>query len=772
MMSRTLRWLSFLLFVLVLQLGGCGEAFLTGDEGEAPSSESEAPTDSPEGGGEDDAASVGVGEPDVPEALGDAPTGDEPGAGEGPGGGGIGAPEPGDEPVETHPGGDDAPLAPGDGAGDEPTVGDEPGAIAEGDPEEGDPVVIGPIVATPVTDPFVDLARDGVFFQVVAGVSGTAYGNAWSRYRDLGYHPSRLEAVVTPGGAVRYSGVWTKDSNVRHWESRRGILGPDLAALVEARRATGYRVVDLDAQTVGGEVRYHVVLVREHAAPSAWDAGWGLTRAGLLERVAEWALVGMRPIALNGYSTAAGTRFAVVGVADGLEWEGVFDVTSTAYGGAWSAYRSQGYVPADISSFVEGGELRFNGLWVRDPEVRSWISNRDMTFDDFERLRIERTAQNYVMVDVDSYYHPGSSTARYSGIWVRRAPRNVVESNLPLASPEMAALDALLRDYTGTMGFFIEDLESGNYVSLNGHEHFYMASTTKVLIALRVLDLIDAGTVVDGAPLTLNRLLPFRASDYRQSADNSVLQVGQSYTVEQYLRWMINRSSTGATDRLHGLVAGDLEAYVRRTLGLQNVGEITSICELDQRILEPFDSCFAEVPCEIFEPWWRDLDTSRAGYSQHTACLGTPGSLRRPSGTATYDRLYSEYYATLANSITPATYGQLWRRLVRGELLSDASTDLLVGILDATPDGYVDDLIVGGGFYDRLGGKHGGKRKSRSWVGLAWRRAPGHPVVGATYRYSLSIFTESWATSGDDELAKAAINQALGHVLTFLEANR
>ncbi len=604
-------------------------------------------------------------------------------------------------------------------------------------------------LATGDTDPRL------AFHAAAIDATGAGYNAVWSHHAALGYAPVVLSGEATSDG-LRWNGVWHRDPSIVAWTSRRGLTHDAYSALWTDLAADGWRVLDLDPYVVDGAVRWNGIWVKDRVR-KGWASYRGLTEAGLRDRIASQAALGRRPLKINGYRIGGATRYAVVFVADGLAFQAELGLTSSEYGAAWSRYRQQGYRPADIAAFDGGDGLRFAGVWVQDPAVEAWTSLRNMTTSTYTAQQRDLALQGYIQVDADLYRaNGGSGGTRHAGVWVRHAPRDVLHSSRPTTGTAADALRARIASYGGTLGVYVEDLQTGHWVGVNHHEPFYMASTTKVHVATAILQEVDAGALALSDPWT------FQSTDYRQASDPlNRDKIGESFTVDRYLRWMINNSSTGATDKLVGWLGERGVNDALRADARVDVGEITSICTLDKRIASRWNGCVHDVPCHIFEPYWRDGESNRTWNS----CL----SGTKSHTTAEWDRGYDAYYATLANSATPAAFGRYWRDLIEGDVLEAPTRDRLLEILAATGKGSVDDAVVGQGYYDRMGGKHGGKRRSRSWVGIAWDDAPSGRIGEITPRYAVALFAEDWDDAGDGQQARDAIRDTLRDALDLLQ---
>src|SRR6185295_10274330 len=324
-------------------------------------------------------------------------------------------------------------------------------------------LAVGPWASNPV-----------VFGQEVGGVVDADYSAAWNHWKDLGYAPVNLSGVEKSGAATRYSGLWHKDPSIVSWTSKRGLTAAAYQTLWDQLIGQGYRVLDLDAHVVSGQALYDAIWIKEQGGSKAFKSHRILTLAQLDTKMAEYAGQRFRPIRVNGYRVGSQTLYAAVWVQDGLTDFGYKrDLTSADYSSWWTFYKNAGYRPVDIAAYPTGAGLRYAGLWVREGGIDSWISLRDRTATQMQAEIIAQKKANYLEVDLDAYYV--GSELRYSGIWIRRAARNVLSGNVVLSGAQIDLLKAKLAEYTtngtdgrkGSVGFYIEDLTTGHWIAFN-----------------------------------------------------------------------------------------------------------------------------------------------------------------------------------------------------------------------------------------------------------------------------------------------------------------
>jgi hypothetical protein len=628
--------------------------------------------------------------------------------------------------------------------------------------------LVAPAIAALPAGPWAE--NPVVFSQELAGASDADYAAAWTRWRDLGYHPSGLSAVEKAAAPVLYSGLWQKNPRIVDWKSHRKMTDAEYAGLWAAYSDAGFRVLDLDAHVVNNTPLFDAIWVKEVPGKNFYSHR-SLTLAELDQKVPQYKQQGYRPIKLNAYPVSSQVRYAAVWVKDGkLDFQLKRDLSSAQYAAWWTAFKNQGYHPVDIAAYTKGGQLRYAGIWLRDAAFEDFVSLREMTASSLLSAAIARKKENFVMVDLDAYYIGGA--LRFSAIWLRTQRRNVLRGNVPLSTPAMDTLRVKLAEYTtagvdgrsGAVGFYVEDLTNGNWIAFNPHEHFYLASASKVLIGAKLI------SQPQPAMSTLSTLT---AQSWRGEDDRGFdeADIGQQFPVSEYLANMIDFSDSASTDKLFGMtVAQDgplaVNAFARTKAGMINVGEITTICQLDKRIRRSASSCVDAVPCHSFETFYRDGGNVMFSTPADLACFDEVDD-----SPLTADQLYDRYYHTLANSVTPAEEGRFFRQLATHQLLTLFDEAALVEELDKN-DSF---NYFSGVHYDRWGGKGGDKRKAKSWLGVGWEWDQGAgDYSSVTYTFSVAAFTESWSQADDtaESLASSIMGEAIEAAIEHLVDQR
>jgi beta-lactamase class A len=230
-----------------------------------------------------------------------------------------------------------------------------------------------------------------------------------------------------------------------------------------------------------------------------------------------------------------------------------------------------------------------------------------------------------------------------------------------------AELARIAATYDGMIGVGAVDVVSGRAASLNGGEVFPMASSYKVPIAIELLTRVDRGT------LRLDSMVALNAADVSPGSGSisQLFQVpGVALSVRNLLELMMLISDNSATDKVLELAGGGDAVTARmRALGYPRIRVDRSTLHLIA------DFVGAPVPA--------GARVAPAEYRQLTAAIDAEQRQRAGIAFATDPR----------DTSTPDDMARLLAALARGELLSQASTALLLDIMTRSTTGR--DRILG-----------------------------------------------------------------------------
>lgn len=226
-------------------------------------------------------------------------------------------------------------------------------------------------------------------------------------------------------------------------------------------------------------------------------------------------------------------------------------------------------------------------------------------------------------------------------------------------------IERIDRESPGTLGVYVKQMSSGETFGHGADQLWYLGSTVKVPIAIAVLQQVDAGRLKLGDIVTLTEADKIEASKVVWQPS------GTRYSVDDLLRRMLFDSDNTAANMLIRAVGVDrLNDSARAAMGTTGFREFTT---------------FAQVRLDVYaeiHPDARKLPND-ALVRIAAAPLG-PGrveNVRRALDkkaadldAKTIDEAYDRYYRTQRNQATLEAYGAMLEKLVKGELLSPAST--------------------------------------------------------------------------------------------------
>jgi beta-lactamase class A len=232
-----------------------------------------------------------------------------------------------------------------------------------------------------------------------------------------------------------------------------------------------------------------------------------------------------------------------------------------------------------------------------------------------------------------------------------------------------AEVERIDRDTDGRLGVHVRNLADGRRLDHDGERMWYLASTTKVPLAIAVLQQVEAGV------LSLEQELTLQQSDFVDGAGDLIWQEpGSRHSIRSLLGKSLVDSDSTATDMLIRLIGEDeLNRRVRAWVG-EGFGPITTIVQVRYDAYGLMHPGVAELSnMDLVQ--LRNADAGRARMTALARALGVePGSLAIDS----IEDAFEQYYASHKNSATLSAFATLLEKLVGGELLSAEHTALVL----------------------------------------------------------------------------------------------
>ena len=615
-----------------------------------------------------------------------------------------------------------------------------------------------------------------VFTQSAASVLRAEYETADKHWQDLQYRP-----VVLSSSNQRehreHSGIWYKDRAADDWSLGWDIALEKLYTEHDARRKLGFEAIDIDACNVNGDLLFNVIWTKAKSAP-ATRLDVELSATDLMQKVSALAIERFRPARLDAYAVDGKVLYALISVQDGALAQVETNLTKLQLESMSVRMLERGYIASDLSSYLNDDVVLHAGVWVQDARVLDHEIGVDLSRSEFESLSLYRRKDNYILADLDSYA-TAYGDQRFSAIWHRIYPKDQLFSNLILSSNTDAnELWAIVNELRGSgtdgksasIGFRIEDLTNGNYLAFNPKEHFYLASTRKVILATTLIKTgvnLDIRYELEAADYRATPEEP-KPTDYLAISPRGLAKddFGKKFSIRDFMRNMLGVSDNTSADFLKRFIVeiageGAPEDLLWNVVGVSDFSEFTTAAEFDKRIKERQNPAIREVPNHTFEAWWRENDRSFATESDH--------AIFDQVGRGTPRSAYDAYYAELANSMSPDAYSTLYRRLAAGEILSAEERSVLLTNMGQN-EGYGPGC---GEWYDDFRSKGGSKAFNKSKTGIAWDYA-GEPgdTRNIVPQYSFCIFTKNWEGGMDGDTAEQGMIDILHASLQILRAHR
>ncbi len=234
----------------------------------------------------------------------------------------------------------------------------------------------------------------------------------------------------------------------------------------------------------------------------------------------------------------------------------------------------------------------------------------------------------------------------------------------PIRSPAPAALDSVIqslgRGFNGQVGIAVHSIDDGWTISYNGNRRFPQQSVSKLWVAMTMLDAVDRGKITLATPVTI------RTQDltlFHQPIAAMVTSAGYTTTVQDLFYRAMTQSDNTANDSVMRSVGGPsaVQGFLaRRFIDGVRFGP-------GERLLQSGTAGLT---------WNQGLAYGRSFYSARAAL---PMSVR--------ERALDAYLADPPDGASPVGIVTALGKLKRGEMLSPASTSILISTMSEAKTG-------------------------------------------------------------------------------------
>ncbi|MGA4573340.1 serine hydrolase [Stutzerimonas frequens] len=224
----------------------------------------------------------------------------------------------------------------------------------------------------------------------------------------------------------------------------------------------------------------------------------------------------------------------------------------------------------------------------------------------------------------------------------------------------------------GKLGVYIKHLGEDAELRYDAERFWYLGSAVKVPIALAVLQGVDDGE------FRLDQRLTLEAEDKVDGSGDLVWQDnGVDYSLRDLLKEMLIESDNTAANMLIRLVGEDaLNQRTRKSMG----GDFEAITSFTQVRRDVYGEVHPDA-ARLDNMQLVELASAPFSKPRYEALARVLNLQQDALKAASMEQAYKRYYARKLNSSSLVAYGTMLEKLVRGELLSTESRDLLYGFM-------------------------------------------------------------------------------------------
>ncbi|REL39175.1 serine hydrolase [Rhodohalobacter sp. SW132] len=234
-------------------------------------------------------------------------------------------------------------------------------------------------------------------------------------------------------------------------------------------------------------------------------------------------------------------------------------------------------------------------------------------------------------------------------------------------------------EFSGDVGVYIKNLEDGQIVNHNGDQRWYLASTTKIPVAIAILKKVEDGE------LSLDDELTLQDSDKVDGAGDMHWQdAGSVYTIRTLLEKMMKDSDSTATDMLIRYIGEEeLNQFIQDELVSEGIERITTILQVRYEAYgELHENAENLTNLDIIR--LRGISNMSERLDELVRIMDVDRDELNAENIV--DAFY-KYYDGGLNSGTMEAMSVMLERLVEGEYLNEENTDLLIEIMEVIATG-------------------------------------------------------------------------------------
>jgi hypothetical protein len=199
----------------------------------------------------------------------------------------------------------------------------------------------------------------GLAWAAKHNMTASGYQTQFDTYKNAGYRLTHVDSYIQ-GGAVRYSGVWTKTSGPA-WAAYHGVSAATHQSTFDSLTSQGYVPRQVSVVVVNG-ARFYTALY-EVASVGSWTLSSTVLESSYQTYFNQQTAAGRRLQYVDVYRDGSVNRFSVIFSQEGsTNWTAIHNATSAQYQTAYTSSLSAGRLTRAVSAYESSG-LKYAGLW-------------------------------------------------------------------------------------------------------------------------------------------------------------------------------------------------------------------------------------------------------------------------------------------------------------------------------------------------------------------------------------------------------------------------
>ena len=210
------------------------------------------------------------------------------------------------------------------------------------------------------------------------GLSAAHYQAAFNDY--AGNHGMQLAVVSGYGGAsARYAGLWIKSQQAPVWEARHGLTAAQYQSTFSQLVQQGFQAVLVNG--CGTPAGARLACIFQKGVAGAFEARHGLTAAQYQATFDQLAGQGFVLDWVSGYDDAGTVRFAAIWRKHpgAPAWQARHGLTAAQYQAFFDQMVAQGFKPAVVSGYPEGGQDHYACIFRKLANPPAWQARHGLT---------------------------------------------------------------------------------------------------------------------------------------------------------------------------------------------------------------------------------------------------------------------------------------------------------------------------------------------------------------------------------------------------------